>query len=92
MQLGDPRGVFYDIADTEAEAASLTARAQLMIAIDERIKERGWTRQQAAVALNLSPQRMDDLAAGKLSQFDLESLVGVLPSIGLTLTVRAVEA
>ena len=36
------RSVFYDIADTPEEAANLTARSLLMIAIEERIKQHGW--------------------------------------------------
>jgi hypothetical protein len=35
--------VFYDIADTPEEAANLTARGLLMIAIEQLIKEEGWT-------------------------------------------------
>ncbi len=39
---GDPRGVFYDLHD-DARAADLTARSELMRAIDERIRAAGWT-------------------------------------------------
>jgi hypothetical protein len=33
--------VFYDLADTQEEAANLTARGLLMIAIGQRIREEG---------------------------------------------------
>jgi hypothetical protein len=41
------RSVFYDIADTPEEAANITARSLLMIALEERIKEMGWTQTES---------------------------------------------
>jgi predicted XRE-type DNA-binding protein len=41
------RSVFYDIADTPGEAANITARSLLMIAIEERVKGMGWTQTEA---------------------------------------------
>ena len=46
--------VFYDLADTADEAANPTARGLLMIAIEQRIKEKGWTQTEAAF-MSLSP-------------------------------------
>lgn len=80
--------VFYDIADTPEEAANLTARSLLMIAIDERIKEQGWTQTQAAEILHVTQPRVSDLMTGKLHKFSLDALVNMLPAVGMVVDVR----
>lgn len=87
---GDPRGVFYDISDTEDEAANKTVRANLMIAITERIKAEGWTQAQAAAVLHVTQPRISDLMNGKMSRFSLDALANMLPPLGLALEVRTV--
>lgn len=85
------RSVFYDIADTPDEAANLTARSLLMIALEERIKERGWTQSEAAEILHVTQPRISDLMNGKLHKFSLDALVNMLPSVGLTFDVRPID-
>jgi predicted XRE-type DNA-binding protein len=83
--------VFYDLAETPEEAANLTARGMLMIAIEQRIKEEGWTQTEAAARLHVTQPRVSDLLNGKISKFSLDALVNMLPSVGLTVDVRPVE-
>jgi predicted XRE-type DNA-binding protein len=85
------RSVFYDIADTPEEAANLSARSLLMIAIEERIKERGWTQAQAAGFLHVNQPRVSDLMTGKLHKFSLDALVNMLPAVGLMFEVRPTD-
>ena len=73
---GDPRGVFYDLHD-DARAADLTARSELMRAIDERIRAAGWTQAEAAQRLGLTEARVSDLIEGKLSEFSLDALAKI---------------
>lgn len=80
--------VFYDIADTPNEAANLTARSLLMIAIEQRIREQGWTQAQAARALSVRQPRVSDLMNGKIDKFSLDALVNMLPGVGLTITIK----
>lgn len=82
------KSVFYDIADTPEEAANLTARSQLMIAIRERIKAEGWTQARAADVMHVTQPRVSDLMNGKLSKFSLDALVNMLPAVGLELELR----
>lgn len=89
-QVGDPRGVFYDIADTEEEAANCTARGQVMIGITKKIQAEGWTQTQAAEILNVPRARVAALLKGKLSEFSLDDLVGMLGPLWLTLDVRPI--
>jgi predicted XRE-type DNA-binding protein len=82
--------VFYDLADTPEEAANLTARGLLMIAIEQRIREEGWTQTEAAARLHVTQPRVSDLLNGKISKFTLDALVNMLPPVGLTFDVRPV--
>ena len=83
--------VFYDIADTPDEAANLTARGLLMVAIEERITEEGWTQAEAAVRLRVTQPRISDLMNGKISKFSLDALVNMLAPVGLAFDVRPIE-
>jgi len=85
------RSVFYDIADTPEEAANLTARSLVMIALEERIKEMGWTQTEAAEILHVNQPRVSDLINGKLHKFSLDALVNMLPAVGLTFDVRPID-
>lgn len=83
--------VFYDLAETPDEAANLTARGLLMIAIEQRIREAGWTQTEAAARLQVTQPRISDLLNGKISKFSLDALVNMLGPVGLTFDVRPVE-
>ncbi|KMO73007.1 helix-turn-helix domain-containing protein [Mycolicibacterium obuense] len=85
------KSVFYDIADDAGEAANLTARSLLMIAIEERIRERAWTQAKAAQVLGVSQPRVSDLLNGKIDKFSLDALVNLLPAVGLTFRVDRSE-
>lgn len=87
------RSVFYDIADSAEEATNLAARSLLMIAIEERIGEEGWTQARAAEVLGVSQPRVSDLVTGKIDKFSLDALVNMLPAVGLSFRVgRASDA
>jgi predicted XRE-type DNA-binding protein len=84
--------VFYGLADTPEEAANLTARGLLMIAIEQRIREEGWTQTEAAARLHVTQPRVSDLLNGKSSKFSLDALVNLLAPVGLTFDVRPIES
>jgi predicted XRE-type DNA-binding protein len=83
--------VFYDLADTPEEAANLTARGLLMVAIEQRIREEGWTQTEAAARLHVTQPRVSDLLNGKITKFSLDALVNMLAPVGLTFDVRPIE-
>ena len=74
--------VFYELADTPEEAANLTARGLLMIAIEQRIREEGWTQTEAAARLRVTQPRVSDLLNGKINKFSLDALVNMLTPVG----------
>lgn len=79
------------IEDTPQEAASLKIRAELMIALQEHIKNTGLTQAQAAKLIGVTQPRISDLMRGKLNLFSLESLVDMITGVGLSieLTLKA---
>jgi predicted XRE-type DNA-binding protein len=79
--------VFDALADTQAEAANMTARADLLLAVRERIKEWNLTQQDAALRLGLTRPRLNDLMRGKLDKFSLDALVNIAAAAGFRLHI-----
>ena len=71
--------VFDALADTPAETANMTARADLLIAIRERMKAWGLTQEEAAARLGVTRPRLNDLMrqAGQVHKFSLDALVNM---------------
>jgi predicted XRE-type DNA-binding protein len=82
------KSAFYDIKDTPEQAANLTARSMLMIAIEQRIKENGWTQAEAAERFHVTQPRVSDLLNGKINKFSLDALVNMLPAVGLVFEIK----
>ena len=80
--------VFDALADTQAEAANMTARADLLLAIRERIKEWNLTQEDAAARLGLTRPRLNDLMRGKLGKFSLDALVNIAAAAGFRLHIE----
>jgi predicted XRE-type DNA-binding protein len=69
--------VWDAIEPSRAEAASMKARAELMIAIRDKVA--GWRTTQAAAAkrLGLMQPRMNDLLRGRIAKFSIDALIDV---------------
>jgi predicted XRE-type DNA-binding protein len=80
--------VFDALADTQAEAANMTARADLLLAIRERIKQWNLTQEDAAARLGLTRPRLNDLMRGKLDKFSLDALVNIAAAAGFRLHIE----
>lgn len=80
--------VFDALADTQAGAANMTARADLLLAIRERIKEWNLTQEDAAARLGLTRPRLNDLMRGKLDKFSLDALVNIAAAAGFRLHIE----
>ncbi len=83
--------VFADLAASPEEAANLTARGLLMIAIEQHVREQGWTQAEAAAHLRVTQPRVSDLLNGKITKFSLDALVNMLAPVGLMFDVRPIE-
>ncbi|MCR5855595.1 helix-turn-helix domain-containing protein [Mesorhizobium sp. J428] len=83
--------VFDALADTPAEAANMTARADLLLAIRERVRTWGLTQEEAAARLGLTRPRLNDLMRGKLEKFSLDALVNIAAAAGFKLHIELEE-
>ena len=67
---------------TPQEAASLTARADLLIHVRDIIEAKGWTQKEAAKVLGVHQPRISDIKTGVISKFSLGMLVEFLIRLG----------
>lgn len=79
--------VFDALADTPAESANMTARADLLLAIRERAKVWNVTQEDAAARLGLTRPRLNDLMRGKLDKFSLDALVNIAAAAGFKVRI-----
>ena len=80
--------VFKDAGFPPEEAAHLLIRADLMIQIERILKERGLTQAKAAKLLGVSQPRVSDLVRGRIALFSIDTLVGLLARLGVSVTLR----
>lgn len=83
---------FDSVFDALAEAANMTVRADLLIAIRERVKawqaEGSLTQEEAAARLGVTRPRLNDLMRGKLDKFSLDALVNIAAAAGFRLHIE----
>jgi predicted XRE-type DNA-binding protein len=79
--------VWDALSDTPAEAASMTMRSELLIAVDQRV--RGWniTQAKAAQRLGVTQPRLNDLLRGKIDRFSLDTLIDLATRAGLSVRI-----
>jgi predicted XRE-type DNA-binding protein len=81
--------VWHDLyRGDRGKIAQMEARSYLMLAINERIREEGWTERQAAQRLGVTEPQATALMNGKLSKFSLVALVKMLDPVGLVINVH----
>lgn len=83
----------WDALETEpAEAANMSMRSSLMIAIEQTVK--GWSLSQAEAAkrLGISQPRLNDLLRGRITRFSLDALVTLAAAAGLSITIEVANA
>jgi predicted XRE-type DNA-binding protein len=80
--------IFLDLGFSSEEADNLLIRSQLILALTDQIKERGWTLDQTAQHLQQSNDRIKALTQGKIGQFSVDSLIAMLNKVGMTVKVE----
>jgi predicted XRE-type DNA-binding protein len=76
--------VWDALADTPAESASLTMRAELLIAIDHQVRSWALTQAEATRRLGATQPRLNDLLRGKIDKFSLDALIDLAARAGLS--------
>lgn len=76
--------VWDALEDTQAEAANMTMRSNLLIAIEQKV--RGWniTQIEAARRLGITQPRLNDLLRGRVHNFSLDTLINLARQAGLS--------
>ncbi len=74
--------IFVDLGYPEAEAVNIVARLELMAQIENIIKLRGWTQQQAASALGIAQPRVSALMTSRSEKFTIDMLMKLLYKLG----------
>jgi predicted XRE-type DNA-binding protein len=84
--------VWDALEDTPADAANMTMRSNLLIAIEREV--RGWniTQSEAANRLGITQPRLNDLLKGKIAKFSLDALVALAGHAGLTVRLDIASA
>jgi predicted XRE-type DNA-binding protein len=80
--------IFLDLGFSAEEADNLLIRSQLMLALQNQIKHRGWTLDQTAQHLQQSKHQIQALTQGKIGQFSVDLLIAMLNKAGMTVKVE----
>jgi predicted XRE-type DNA-binding protein len=80
--------VWDAIEDTPQKAASMRARAALMMNLTEVIRQQGMTQAQAAALFGVTQPRVSDLMRGKVNLFSLDTLIDMAATAGMAPTVK----
>ena len=75
--------VWDAIESTPRLAASMRARSELMMALQEWVKASGKTQAAAARLFGVTQPRMSDLMRGRLHLFSLETLMDMATTAGM---------
>ena len=92
MEVQSFDNVWDAISDTPAEAANMTARSDLMIAIQRTVGGWGVSQEAAAQRLGITRPRVSELLTGKITKFSLDALVNLAAQAGLSVELRVNEA
>jgi predicted XRE-type DNA-binding protein len=79
--------VWDALENTPEEAATMTMRSNVMIAINKKV--RGWNTTQARAArrLGITQPRLNDLLQGKINKFSLDTLLTLATRAGLKVSI-----
>ena len=84
--------VWDALEDTPAQAANMTMRSDLLIALRQRIVTWKTTQAQAARRLQVTQPRLNDLLRGRISKFSLDALVELADRAGIHVRLRIDKA
>ena len=79
--------VWDAIEDSSEEAATMTMRSNVMIAIDEKVRSWKITQAQSARRLGITQPRLNDLLHGKINKFSLDTLLTLATRAGLKVKI-----
>jgi len=66
----------------------MKARAQLMAIVREKVESWGVSQDQAAIRLEMTRPRLNDLLQGKISKFSLDALFNAASAAGIDVHIE----
>jgi predicted XRE-type DNA-binding protein len=78
------QSIWHAIEATPSDAASMQARAMLMMAISSFVEKLDMNHRDAATLLGVSKKEMASLIKGKFNQFDLDLLLDMAARAGIS--------
>jgi predicted XRE-type DNA-binding protein len=84
--------VWDALEESSGEAANMSMRSSLLIAIEQQV--RGWnvTQAEAARRLGITQPRLNDLLRGRITNFSLDTLINLAGQAGLTIRLDIARA
>jgi predicted XRE-type DNA-binding protein len=84
--------VWNALEESSGEAANMSMRSSLLIAIEQQV--RGWnvTQAEAARRLGITQPRLNDLLRGRITNFSLDTLINLAGQAGLTVRLDIARA
>jgi predicted XRE-type DNA-binding protein len=79
--------VWDALENTPAEAANMSMRSELLIAIGQQVRSWNLTQVEAARRLGITQPRVNDLLRGRINNFSLDSLVDLARQAGLSVRI-----
>ena len=79
--------VWDAIEDSPEDAAIMTMRSNVMIAIKDKVRSWSTTQAQAARRLGVTQPRLNDLLHGKINRFSLDTLMTLATRAGLKVKI-----
>jgi len=86
------KSVWDALENTPEEAANMKVRAELLIAIQEQVRNQKGTQSEKAERLAVTQPRLNDLLRGRIDKFSLDSLVNIADRAGLRIDLRVRHA
>ena len=83
MEQQEFANVWDALTDTPEEAANMTMRSNLMIAIQQKVGTWKVTQAEAARRLRMTQPRLNDLLRNKIDKFSLDTLIGLAGVAGI---------
>ncbi len=87
MEIERVQNVWDSLTDSPEEAANMTMRSTLLLAVSNAVKDWGLPQAQAAARLGIAQPRLNDLLRGRISKFSLDALVNLSTRAGLVVHV-----
>jgi predicted XRE-type DNA-binding protein len=92
MEIEQVANVWDSLTGSPEEAANMTMRSQLLLAVSDAVKSWNLPQAQAAVRLGITQPRLNDLLRGRIAKFSLDALVNLTARAGLAIRLDVREA